>query len=527
MKPNLSKPVGGGSSLFSAPFSFKKTAEPVAPSHHVPVYAPATSNEVASTGSDGLLRTKGGVDVTRIHIKDMCAIDAILDNLHSVAESWRVSSPRAPPQCAIQAEVFHGHDQGASVSAFAFDSKDGRIATGGSDGRIVLWDGPTRKHVDTYVQHSGNVSGLRVCGDVVVSSSSDSTVRVASFPRSIYSYSSSDGVSASVVSSSTSVKLRGHTGSVTAIDVVERRDPIAKVDGSSLLPSKSNYVLASGGADGKVCIYSAEWNISARGAASGTAMLLSSHTNIHKAATPVESVSLSADGRLVVSAGRDGRIGIVDIPTSRVWTMTAPEKVSSGGLFGKKAVAAPVDPSLIPSGLPLVYAWADVSRRPVLITSVGADGAARLWDLRTGGCVLAFLSGSPIWASATVSARGSCSPSFAADGSVTTPGSIIGDNFLLTGHEDGVVRRWDARMPEHPEMGMGAIGSAPVTSLMVRGDSLVSGSADGSTRLWHAQCGIDLTCAGHQGAVTGVAVHDDFFASTSIDGTLRVWSPLK
>jgi WD40 repeat protein len=39
----------------------------------------------------------------------------------------------------------------------------------------------------------------------------------------------------------------------------------------------------------------------------------------------------------------------------------------------------------VPSGLPLVTAWADTTRRPVFITSAGADGVARVWDLRTGG----------------------------------------------------------------------------------------------------------------------------------------------
>jgi hypothetical protein len=40
---------------------------------------------------------------------------------------------------------------------------------------------------------------------------------------------------------------------------------------------------------------------------------LSTHSGLHKAGSQVDSLTLSVDGRLAVSAGRDGKIGVVDI----------------------------------------------------------------------------------------------------------------------------------------------------------------------------------------------------------------------
>ena len=184
------------------------------------------------------------------------------------------------------------------------------------------------------------------------------------------------------------VRLGGHSGPVTTVDVWQRpeearRDWLgrnvpsrtANADAPRQLPSSSNYIIASGGADGTVRTWAARWRVDRRGRASGRALHLATHANLHRAGTVVEHVCLSVDGRICVSAGRDGSVGVVDVATSKTWQMRMPSR--GGGLFSRPAADAwPTDAST-PTGLPLTRCSVDVLHRPVLIMSAGVDGTVR------------------------------------------------------------------------------------------------------------------------------------------------------
>jgi WD40 repeat protein len=566
-----------------------------------------------------------------------------------------------PASIAVSCLGFKGHAPGASITAMSHDTEDHRVATGGNDGRVSLWDMTSRTYVHTYEDHSAAVTALKVCGDLVVSASQDGLIRLASFARLALgtgggirppahvptgfwgsakkaapaspapstpsrkakpgasdessgesregdekpdvSYDhevdgASDGMGVAggsddyLASPSTpskgpsnahglfglpltfpfpvpsmlggsgaksaqdlmySMKLKGHSGPVTALDAWERKpEPPKPVESKgswnifarkggkdtsdntappppppASLPAATNYVIVSGGADGSVRAWSAKWNVDKKGRSSGDALHLATYGNLHKSSTIIESLKLSVDGRLCVSAGRDGRIGVMDIATGKTWCMRMAEEMNRGGLFGlkKKVVSNAPDAIAAPTGLPVVTCSIDVTRRPVMVTSAGTDGTARVWDLRTGLIAAAFPSGYPVWSFTTVPAHGGGSPVYDAEGNPLSPPSPIGDVFLMTAHEDGVVRKWDCRKPSMP-LAAWTGHNAPITSLTSYGDKLLSGGVDGSVRLWDATSGLSLMCAGHTSQVSGVSLSDDYMMTSSWDGTLRCWFPV-
>jgi WD40 repeat protein len=334
------------------------------------------------------------------------------------------------------------------------------------------------------------------------------------------------------------LRLKGHSGPVTAVDVWERPEEVkppgwfsrkkrggeggdADADAARRsLPCASSYVVVTGGTDGTVRVWAARWNVDKRGRSKGSALHLATQTGLHNSGSIVEHISLSVDGRLAASVGRDGRVGVTDVATGKTWSIMQPS--TTRGLFGRSAPAAPVDPIATLSGLPLYTCSVDVTRRPVTVTSAGADGTVRVWDLRSGSVAVAFPSGSPVWCYGTVPAHGCGAPTFAADGSVLAPGAPLGDAFLVSGHEDGVVRKWDSRRSIMPLESWSGHAAA-VTSMATDGDKVVTGSTDGVVRLWDAKTGLSVRCPGHAGQVSAAALCDDYALTAAWDGSLRLW----
>jgi WD40 repeat protein len=476
-------------------------------------------------------------------------------------ESQRTGEPAAPPSLAMANLTLRGHCPGAAISAMHFAS-DGRLVTGANDGRLSLWTmSGQRGLVHSYGEHGGMVTACKVAGDLVASGCEDGFVRLSAFPRA--------GSAAAPPHFAVAVRLRPAVlpSPVTALDVWERQDPAqlaaaaaAAAAASQVMggdadplrnhsaaaaaaaaaappayPRDTHYVVAAGTADGRVVVYSADWRIAKTGVSSGKTLELSTHTNLHRTGSSVESVRVSSDGQLVVSAGRDGRLGIVNTPTGKTWVMSTPKAAAppaTRGFFSRGVSANPepapaTNPALVPTGLPLYTAFADTSARPVLVYSAGLDGALRLWDLRTGSAVMAFASGTPIWAFTHVAGHGAGAAVRDASGAVSSPAALIGDRLLVTGHEDGLVRRWDSRMPYLPSAVWGGSPGAhrAILAMHAYDDLVATGSADGAVRMWDSRTGDTLLCRGHQGPVSGVAITRDFVVSTGWDGTVKAWAP--
>jgi WD40 repeat protein len=559
-------------------------------------------------------------------------LDAVLYALTNTHVALQARSGQATATAVhMSCLAFRGHAPGAAITSMVHSAEDGRVVTGGNDGRVVLWDMFHRTHVHSYQDHAAAVTMVQVCGDVVLSASQDGTVRISSFARlppmgmpavgadapggpgkdardnaggasgaedegdegdegegdvdgaqhggmaaaggagmDSAQYLADDGGeerggggggggsggggggggslwggitlplpvpnlfrgSRGDHKFMSAIRLKGHSGPVTAVDAWERPEEVKRTwfrrkkatDASvRTLPSTSNYIVVSGGSDGTIRTWAARWQVAKSGKASGTALHLATYSNLHKAGSIIEQVKLSVDGRLCVSAGRDGRIGVVDVATGKTWVMMMPS--SSRGLFSwGSGTKEPLDPVLTPTGLPLVRCSIDVVRRPVTVTSAGMDGTARVWDLRTGSVAAAFPSGIPIWDFVTVPAHGGGVRQLNASGELAAPPSALGDAYLITAHDDGVIRKWDARM-SHAPMALFTGHTHAVTTLSVDGDKVVSGSTDASVRLWDARTGLSVRCDGHMATVSGTAVSDDYMVSASWDGSLACWYP--
>lgn len=139
-----------------------------------------------------------------------------------------------------------------------------------------------------------------------------------------------------------------------------------------------------------------------------------------------------------------------------------------------------------------------------LLASAGADGTARLWDLRRGK-PLACLKGH--------------------SGPVNCV--AIGDKWMASAGQDGLVRLW--RLPGG-EAGPVLEGhEGPVRALLIGAGAkvLVSAGSDGVVRLWdfgHGQPAGLLE--GHEGSVVCLASNADgsVLASGGADATVRLWS---
>ncbi len=96
---------------------------------------------------------------------------------------------------------------------------------------------------------------------------------------------------------------------------------------------------------------------------------------------------------------------------------------------------------------------------------------------------------------------------------------------IISGSEDGTVRVWDILTGKQIAICEGHAGA--VASVCVSNDKIISGSSDGTIRIWDILTGKQIAIyEGHAGGVTSVCATDDKIISGSSDGTIRVWDIL-
>jgi WD40 repeat protein len=475
------------------------------------------------TGQAHNLRTPKPLDQPGYILRQlwMQAAELIEDDL---AENLRSRLRSRPSPCLAPVWTTRRASRALSVELGGHDGSvwalgvlpDGRVVSGGGDGRIRVWDpaAPDGGSVE-FGGHDGSVWALGVLPDGrVVSGGGDGRIRV-------WDPAAPDGGS---------VELGRHNGWVVAV--------VALTDGR----------VVSGGDDGRVLV----WDPAAP---DGGSVELGHHD------APVWALGVLPDGR-VVSGGGDGRI--------RVWDPAAPDggsvelghhngwvvalavlldgRVVSGEIF-RLGVWDPAAPGTGPTELGRhegsTHAVAVLPDGRVV--SGGGDGRIRIWSLAMPGADLVEVGhhDGPVRAVAMlldgrVASGGEdgrvlvWDPAAPGTGPVE-PGhhdlrvmtvAVLPDGRVVTGSENGPVRIWD---PAAPDSGLIELGrhDGPVWSVAVLPDGrVVSGDGKGRVRVWDpaAPEADPLEVGRHEGWMVAVAtLGARRVVSGGEDGRVRVW----
>jgi WD40 repeat protein len=403
-------------------------------------------------------------------------------------------------------------DHGCPVLCCAFASAPGALVSGGTDGRLVVWDLPAGRRSEISA-HEGEVMGcaLTADGTLLASAGDDANVRLWRLPD--------------LTSLAT---LQGHQWTVMGCGF--------NADGTLLL---------SAGSDAKACL----WDVGAACAAQRTG-----HTGL------VECCVFTPDGSTLVTASTDGTMRRWAVSTgtergdpvrhtgSTVRIAQHGERIvlaagDTGEVFRLAGQAAAAD--LI--GVHGAQVWG-LSLLPdgAAAVTAGLDGTCRVWDLNTGAERLTFAGdGAPLRACA-------CDPSYsriasAGDGAIVhlwDPATglaveLLGHEAaiwslavgeagrLAAGAKDGSIRVWSTDEGAGTGTLLGQVGDSVEQLLWAGPRQLVSGSVDGVIAVWFlAGGGQPLRWQAHRGPVRGLAIGPArrVLVSVGADGILALWS---
>jgi len=363
-----------------------------------------------------------------------------------------------------------GHTNAAEKVVFSPDGM--RIASGGLDRTIRLWDGRTGQALTSRDGHRGAITSLAFSpdGKYLISASLDQTARV---------WDAATGAPLGV--------LHGHTGGI--------------LEASARYTADGRTIVTASAADGTVRLWDArraEWNGSLRGhdsfvysvafhpdsqrvassawdgvvrvwdATTGRQLALLSHpfrpVTEHKV---VSSVVFHPAGKLVASFGRDGAVCLWDLATA------------------SKEFSFQLPPDNIYTGNQRL---AFNSRGNLLAVPVGKDDNVHVWDIERRAEV-AVLRGHDSWV------LESC---FSPD-----------DSWLATAGDDRTVRIWDVGRWEPTHVLEAHTDGVHGVAVSRDGKWLASGSRDGTVRLWDTATWKEAAVLKHGTIVYGVAFSPD------------------
>jgi WD40 repeat protein/uncharacterized protein YjbI with pentapeptide repeats/3',5'-cyclic AMP phosphodiesterase CpdA len=266
-------------------------------------------------------------------------------------------------------------------------------------------------------------------------------------------------------------------------------------------------LLATGGADGSVCLWDAATGRPLR--------VLRGHP------TRVSAIGFSPDGASLASASADGRVCLWSISegtlsrivTSHMQAVTAlafspdGQRLATAGADGTLCVWRPDsgEPVLIADEHAAAVTALVFSANGTALATASADCTVRLWD-PTEGTGLGVLSGH--------------------GRAVTAVAFTAGDRHVITASADDTVRLWDRTngRPFH----LVHLGGEAALSFSPDGTRLASSGIEGSLHVWEPAFGNNFTVLkGHTGRLTAAAFSPDGerLATSATDDTARVWDP--
>ena len=406
-----------------------------------------------------------------------------------------------------------GYKLGADTLAF---SPDGQLlATGSGDGLIQLWDtrsqAETGRRVAVWQAHTEPLGALAFSPDGrwLASGSHAGELRlwrVTPIATEERQQESRHEVGAPPYSPGPI--CQGHTSIIRALCFLPTGAP-------------TSYLVASASDDRTVRIWSLTGQLR---------YTLLGHTNV------VNSLSASPDGRQLASAGRDNQIFLWDIEIGQALYSQQAHRAAL------QSLAFSPDGAMLASGGAdhIVRLWQVAgdgmgqlrhslrghshfidslafSPDGQLIASGDADCTIRLWDRTTNRAVQTLREHQ-----GTVRAL-----AFAP----TASGVDQNEALLASAGADRIIRLWS--IGAHPrrvarclQQLMGHEADIVALAFDQHGRRLVSGSTDGTLRIWDVQSGAMLQrLNGHTAPVTAVAINLDgcTLASNSFDLTIRLW----
>lgn len=371
------------------------------------------------------------------------------------------------------AGMLEGNRGGVQCLAYSRDGQ--RLASGGADGKVRLWDMATGNTAGVLEGHRGEVRCLAFSPDGchLASGGVDGQVRL---------WEASTGAPAGV--------LQGHRGVVQC-----------------LAYSPDNLRLACGGFGGQVRL----WDVTT-GAPAG---LLKGHNS------RVECMAYSPDGALLASADNDSAVRFWDTTTGspagfleghmgRVYCIAySPDGryLAIGGNDGRAQLWNAANGRLAGTldsrrGRVQCITYSPDGQR---LASGGSDSEVRIWDAATG---------TPI--SIPEDDRG---------GILSVAYSPDGHRLLSSGYA-GLVRLWDTTTGAPADVFHGHDGGVLSLACSPDGHRLASGDMDGQVRLWDAASGALVgVLEGHSDWVRSLAYSPDSrrLASGGDDGQVRLW----
>jgi len=134
------------------------------------------------------------------------------------------------------------------------------------------------------------------------------------------------------------------------------------------------------------------------------------------------------------------------------------------------------------------------------LLTTGDDGKARAWDLETGRATVVFAGHLDAITSCAVSSDG---------------------RRVITGSDDGTARVWNAT-GRPLAVYQGHNGGVPAVAFTVGGDSL-TGNADGTTRLWSEETGKVIRRFEGGSPVSSLALQQGALVTGHVDGSCQLW----
>jgi cytochrome c len=275
------------------------------------------------------------------------AVAVAPDGVTAISGSFDTSAIRWSLARNAAEQVLRFHESAVNAVAFL---KDGRIVTGGEDGKLAIWKPGVPVPERTFEGHTAPIVALAVSpdGNTIASASWDRTIRLwpvaGGAPRVLEGHSQNvNGVA--FTADGRSLVSAGYDATVRVWPLSGNAAPVI-----ATLPSALNAVAVA--PDGGIVAAGANGHV--------FFVTLSGETagELEVTETPVISLSLSPDGARIATAGIRGSVAIID------------------------RKARTIERTLVGPGLP-VWSVAFFPDNRTLLTG-GTDRIVRRWDAITG-----------------------------------------------------------------------------------------------------------------------------------------------